>query len=153
MAALLGESTAVDHQDPIGGPQVPRHCFPVLVQPPLIGPPPFPDEGRQGPYRRGHDAFHRQHQRLYRFARQRRQQPLEIDVRRLPLFTPLTQGAVEGVIGAQFLPQGLNGLDRQIHLGRGLDQVSHSALLPLLADGQNDTTFRSLVVVLKRISK
>jgi hypothetical protein len=47
----------------------------------------------------------------------------------------------------------LNILDRQIHLWHGLDQVSHSALLPLMADRQNYTTFRILVVVLGAVNK
>jgi hypothetical protein len=47
----------------------------------------------------------------------------------------------------------LNIFDRQVHLWRGLDQLSHSALLPLMADGQNYTTFRSLVVVLGPVKK
>src|SRR6266498_1267280 len=38
--------------------------------------------------------------------------------------------------------------DLQVHLGRGLDQCGHLALLARIIDGQNYTTFRILVVVL-----
>ena len=69
-------------------------------------------------------------------------------VRRFPLFPSLKQRAVDGVIGAHLLHQVLNSLDRQVHRGRGLDQVHHAALLPCRVDGQHDTLFRNLVVVL-----
>ena len=129
MDALLRKITPIDHQHPIVGPQVRLHFLPVLVQQPLIVPLPFTDKGLHGPYGLGGDTVHRQHHRLDRLARQRRQQPLEIGVRRFPLFTPLKQRAVDGVIGAQLLHQVLNILDRQVHLGRGLDQGGHAALL------------------------
>src|SRR5712691_9603262 len=149
MAALLREITPINHQHAIVGTQVRFHCFPVLVQQPLIVPLPFAAKGLHGPYRLGSDTIHRQHHRLDRLAWQRRQQPLERGVRGFPLFPPLQQRAVDGVIGAQLLHQVLNIVDRQVHLGRGLDQVHHTALLPCRIDGQHYTTFRNLVVVLR----
>src|SRR5713226_9497680 len=71
-----------------------------------------------------------------------------LGMRRFPLFSPLKQGTVDGMIGAQLLHQVFNILDHQVHLWRGLDQCSHAALLPLMAQGQHYTTFRILVVVL-----
>jgi hypothetical protein len=101
---------------------------------------------------RGHasvgDPIHRQHHRLDRLAWQRRPHPLEVGVRCFPLFTPLKQRTVDGVLGAQLLHQVRNILDRQLHLWRCLDQIGHAALLPHRGDGQHYTTFRILVVVL-----
>jgi hypothetical protein len=69
-------------------------------------------------------------------------------VRRLALFTPLKQGTVEPVVVAQRLYEMSNVLHCQIDLGCGVDQGGHSALLLILVEGQNYTTFRNLVVVL-----
>src|SRR5439155_11905798 len=115
-APLLRESTPIDHQHALGGTQVHFHCFPVLVQQSLIVPLSCTAKGLHGPYGLGGATIHRQSHRLDRLPRQRRQQPLERSVRRFPLFTPLKQRAVDGVIGAQLLHQVRNILDRQIHL-------------------------------------
>ena len=54
-----------------------------------------------------------------------RQQALEIGVRRFPLFAPLKQRAVDGVIGAQLLHQSLNILRVEApSLERSQSQVS-----------------------------
>src|SRR5712691_362387 len=148
MIALLRDITPINHQHPIVGTQVRFHCFPVLRQQPLIVPLPFADQGLHGPYRLGSNPVHRQHHRLERLAWQRRQQPLERGRRRFPLFSPLQQGTVDGMIGTQLLHPVFNILDRQVHLWRRLDQCGHAALLPLMAQRQYYTTFRILVVVL-----
>ena len=153
MAALLRKITPIDHEHTIVGPQVRFHFLPVPVQQPLIVPRPFADKGLHGPDRLGGDTLHGQHHRLDRLARQRRQQPLEIGVCRVPLLPPLKQGAVDRVIGAQLLHQVLNILGRQIPLWCRLDQVAHAALLPRVGDGQHYITFRTLVVVLERAEK
>src|SRR5713101_247704 len=133
---------------PLGGPQGRCHCLPGLVQQPRIVPLPCPAKGLHGPYGLGGDPVHRQPQRRDRLARQRRPQPLERGGRPFPLCTPLQQRAGDGVRGAPLLHQGRNILHRQVHLGRGLNPVHHAALLPCRIDGQHDTTFRNLVVVL-----
>src|SRR2546422_827405 len=93
-------------------------------------------------------AYHAIYSPLFQRREQRRQQPLEIGVGRFPLFTPLKQRAVDGVIGAQLLHQVLNIVERQVHLGSGFDQYGHAALPPHVVDGQHYTTFQILVVVL-----
>src|SRR5712692_9717675 len=147
MAALLRNITPIDPHYPIVGTQVRFHYFPVPVHQLCLVPLPFTDKGLHGPDRLGGDTVYGQHHGLDRLARHRRQQPLERGVCRLALFTPLKQGAVNGVIGAQCLHQQLHILDRHIHLWRRLDQVDHTALLPRRGDGQHYITFRSLVVV------
>jgi hypothetical protein len=92
--------------------------------------------------------LHGQHHGLDRLAWPGRQQPLELGVCRFPLCAPLKQGAADRVLGAQVLNQRLNILNRHVHLRCGVDQCAHAALLPCMDDGQNYTTFRSLVVVL-----
>src|SRR6266851_2952518 len=148
MDALFWEITPIDHQHPSGGTQVRFHCLPVLLYQPLIVPLPCADKGLHGPYRLGSDTVHCQHHRLDRLAWQRRQHPLERGVRRFPLFPSLKEGTVDGMRGTQLLHQVFNILDRHVHLWCRLDPCGHAALLPLMAQGQYDTTFRILVVVL-----
>jgi hypothetical protein len=148
MAPLLGKIAAIDQQDALVFAQVFLDFLPVLGQERVIVPRPCTHEGLHRPHRIGVHAFQRQHHRFNRLARQLRQQALEIRVRRLALFTPLKQGTVEPMVVAQRLHELGNVLHCQVDLGCGVDHGGHSALLPIMVDGQNYTTFQNLVVVL-----
>src|SRR2546422_827403 len=93
-------------------------------------------------------AYHAIYSPLFQRREQREAAHTYLQGLLAPLFTPLKQRAVDGVIGAQLLHQVLNIVERQVHLGSGFDQYGHAALLPHVVDGQHYTTFQILVVVL-----